>query len=673
MYPVNPSAKSILGLDCLPDAAAVPEGTDLVAVLLPADKVPGVLETLAKRGVKAAMVPAAGFAETGEGGRQLQDEIQRICATYKMRVLGPNVPGFINADAGLIAAFAGGPLGRGPLAIVSQAGSIGYTLVRNSLGLGIDFGRVICIGNQVDIADAEVIEMLREDPSIRAICLYIEGVKDGRKFLEVAARTTPAKPIVALKGGQTAVGHKAIFSHTASVSSPERLYRAAFRRAGIVGVESLRALGTTALALAHQTPARGDRVAIVTSLAGQGVIAADACVKAKLSVAESSPGLREKLRPLLPPIASARNPIDLTGDVNPDMLARCIRTLGDADEVDAILPLVMGVPGSKEFGNIAYMQAMKPALEDALARSKVVAIAWVMDEAGGEEIKAVRLALHGIGVPVCDMPEDAVDVLRGLIEYGRLQRSPERTAVAGAKLGSDSWTRAVRAARERGDLVLAEHDCKALLEEAGLPVVPSRLAKDAKEAAAMARAIRFPVALKLQSPDITHKSDVGGVVLGLESEASVERAFADIVARFRAAQPEGRLAGVSVQPMARSKGVELMCGVSEDAQFGKYLAVGLGGVAVEVLGDVSIRLLPVNDAIVAEMLDELKGARLLDGYRGAPKPDRKRLIETIVRMSRLAEEPSVLDLEINPLLATAEGAVALDARMRLRPASPTNK
>jgi acetyltransferase len=665
LYPVNPNADTILGLPCVADASALPEGIDLAIVILPAPKVPAVLRVLAARGVAGAVVPAGGFAELGGEGVAWQREIERIASQTGIRVLGPNVPGFINADAGLNATFAGGPAGGGPLAVVSQAGSVAYLLVRNFLAERIRFGRFICVGNQADVSDAEVLEYLAEDPGVGAIAMYIESVKDGPRFLEAAAGTAPSKPIVAVKGGRSAVGHGAIFSHTASVSSPHRIYRAAFRRAGVVWADSLRTLGTLAFALAHQRQVGGDRVAIVTSLAGVGVVAADACEQAGLAVPGPSPALAQALREIVPPSGSVRNPIDLTGDVNPAMLARATAALVEGDEYDCVVPLVMGVPGSATFGNAAYVAALGPVVEGAVKAGKGVSVGWVMDEADGAEIAQVRAALHAVGVPVSPFPEDAVAVVRGLVEYGRY-RCHRQSPRGDRRARPVAWERGVRAKASAGAEVLTEHECKQLLEAAGLAVVPSRLAGDADAAAAHAARLGYPAVLKLQSPDATHKSSLGGVALDLGDEAAVRAAFEAIAAGFRQACPDGRLDGVSVQPMVRRQGLELVCGVAQDPQFGKYVVVGLGGVAVEILEDVSLRLLPVDEADAEEMLRELRSYPLLDGYRAMPAVDRRALVRFVADLCRLAEMDEIVELEVNPLLATERGAWAMDARLRLR-------
>jgi acetyltransferase len=665
VIPVNPGAAEILGLPCVRDVADLPQDIDLAIVILPAAKVIDVLKALAARNVRGVVVPVGGFAETGADGAASQAEMRRIARETGMRILGPNVPGFINADAGLNATFAGGPTGTGKLAILSQAGSVAYLMLRNFLAEGIPFGRFICFGNQADISETDLLEFLGADSGVGAICTYVESVRDGARFLDVAARITPAKPILAVKGGRSVAGHGAIFSHTASISSPERIYRAAFQRAGVVWVDSLRALGTVAFALARQGGARGRRVGIVTSLAGVGVIAADACERAGLDVVEPSSALRAQLAALIPAMGSTRNPIDLTGDVNPAMLAACLDVMARSDELDCILPLVMGVPGSREFGNAAYEAASKPALERAIANGKAVALQWVMDEAGGEEIAAVRAAFHPLGIPVCLYPEDAVDVLRGLVAYGGV-RARKAAPVAPP---SPTERAAVRDAASPGRSVLTEHEGKLMLAAAGIPVVPSRLATSADQAEAAAAEIGYPVVLKLQSPDATHKSDLGGVALNLPDASAVRAAFGRMTEAFRTHAPDGAFDGVSVQPMIRERGIELVCGVAADAQFGKYLMIGLGGVAVEILEDVSLRLLPVGEDDVREMLTELKAYKLLCGHRGAPAVDLAALIRFIVAVARLAAAPEIVEIEINPVLATPAGAKAMDARGLLRSAA----
>jgi acetyltransferase len=669
IYPVNPTARSILGVECIAHAAKLPENVDLAIVMLPAEKVPDVLATLASRAVKGVLIPAGGFAETGEHGIDLQRAIESVCARSTMRVLGPNIPGFINADANLVATLAGGPVGGGPLAIISQAGSVGYALIRGLHAKGIEFGRFICLGNQADISDAEILEFLESDPRILSIGLYIESVKSGRNFVDVARRVSRTKPIVVLKGGRTPAGLGAIFSHTASISSPERIYRAAFRRAGIIPAESLNLLGMLTFALGHQSPMRGDRIAIVTSLAGMGVIASDVCERLKLSLPAPSEATKAQLKNVLPPMASMRNPIDLTGDVSPIMLARTIEILSTSGEYDGIIPLVMGVPGSEAFGNIAYASRLDGVLSEAVAQGVAISVGWVMDEVGGAEFDRVRRMLHARGIPVSEMPEDAAETMGGLVMRGRIARSASWEREISTVSPPNGWVASVKRHVAKGTTVLTEHDAKSMLLEAGLPVTPSRLATDSKTAVSHAQDIGFPVVLKIQSAHLPHKSDIGGVVLGLHNAAEVSAAYELLVARFNQLGGGGSLEGIGVQPMIQERGVELFCGVSEDPQFGKYVMIGLGGISIELLEDVSLRLLPIGEAEISEMLVELKAAALLQGYRGRPSVDRASLIRFIADVCQLADTPEVAELEINPILATSTGVIALDARVRLHAAS----
>jgi acetate---CoA ligase (ADP-forming) len=669
IYPINPTACSILGIECLANASELPEDVDLAIIMLPAEKVPGVLEILAARKVKGVLIPAGGFAESGARGIDLQRAIQTVCAQSAMRVLGPNIPGFINADASLVATLAGGPIGGGPLAIISQAGSVGYALIRGLHAKGIEFGRFICLGNQADISDAEVIEFLESDSKIHAIGLYIESVKDGRRFVDVARRVSRTKPIVVLKGGRTSAGLGAIFSHTASISSPDRIYQAAFRRAGVIPAQTLSQLGMLTFSFGRQPPARGDRIAIVTSLAGMGVIASDSCERLRLSLPSPSPATKALLEKILPPMASMRNPIDLTGDVTPAMLAHTIQILAASGEYDGIIPLVMGVPGSESFGNAAYASQIDPVLTEAVTRGIAISVGWVMDEVGGAEFNNVSKLLHAHGIPVSEMPEDAAEIMGGMVERGRIARSGSLDRQTLAAAPPQGWQTSVKKQAAAGAAVLTEHEAKTMLQAAGLRVTSSRLATSAEAAAASAHELGFPVVLKMQSADLPHKSDIGGVILGLRNEAEVSAAYEALVARFNDLGAGKTLDGIGVQPMIQEHGVELVCGISEDPQFGKYVMVGLGGVSIELLQDVSLRLLPVDDTEIDEMLRELKAAALLEGHRGKPTVDRVSLIRFIADICRLGDTPEVAELELNPILATSTGTIALDARMRLHAAS----
>ena len=665
VIPVNPSAKEICGLPCVADASLLPENVDLAIVILPPNLVVETLEKLAERQIKGVVIPAGGFAETGADGAAIEDRIREIARKAGMRILGPNVPGFTNGQANLNATFVPGRVAKGDIAILSQAGSIAYMIQRNARLEGLEFGRFICFGNQVDLCAEDLLDYMASDDGIGAICMYVESVVNGRKFVEVASRVAKCKPIVALKGGRTNAGHSAIFSHTASISSPEMIYRAAFRRAGIIWADNLRTLAPLAMALAGQGSAPGSRVAIVTSLAGVGVVAADTCEELGLHVTEASAELRQRLAAIIPSKGSTRNPIDLTGDVNPSMLSTVIRTVVDSGEFDCVLPLVMGVPNSQSFGNIAYADACVDALRHARGRGMACSVHWVYDEASGTEIAAVRERLQALGIPVTLYPEEAVYLLKGMVERGRML-AVETSSAPSICAPLSSLSAAVSARK----LVLTEHESKGVLAEARIPVVPSTLVMSRDDAVAAARRIGYPVVLKLQSADATHKSDIGGVALNLEDEEQVGLAYDRMTSSFAELVPDGTLDGVSVQPMVKNSGTELICGISEDPQFGKYLMLGIGGTAVELLKDVSIRLLPLADAELGEMLAELKSAPLLHGYRGKAPADMDALIGTLSKIATLGLHPDIIEIELNPLLASNNGAQALDARIRLR--TPAN-
>ena len=397
-----------------------------------------------------------------------------------------------------------------------------------------------------------------------------------------------------------------------------------------------------------------------------GVIASDHADRLGLAVEPPSTTLQTRLAELIPPMGSLRNPIDLTGDVSPQMLADCINAISDSGEYDAVGALVMGVPGSTPFGNRAYADSVHAAAEKARARGLVVAVSWVLDEAGGAEIAAVRDRLHPLGIPVCPYPEDAIEILQALVERGRF--------VAGCEPKTPSLSANAREALTvgvaRGIETLTEHATKALLEAAGVPVVPSRLVSDAEAAVKAADAIGYPVVLKVQSARATHKSDLGGVALNLSDAEAVRNAFERVSAAFAEKAPAtATLDGVSVQPMLTASGVELLCGVAEDEQFGKFLTVGLGGTAIEVLDDVSVRLLPVGHDEIAEMLTELKAYPLLNGYRNTPPIESGALVETIFMIAALATQPELQEIETNPLFATSSGTFVVDARARLRVAA----
>jgi len=625
ILPVNPKGETILGVPSVKSAAEIPEGTDLAVVIIPAKLVPGTLRELGVRKVKSAIVITGGFAESGEEGARLQEEMARAASEHGIRVIGPNCQGVNYPYHGLCASW---PLitRRGEIAIVSQSGTVGAALIDWASEERLGFSAFVSMGNRSDVDEADLISFFAEDPHTKVVALYIEGVRDAAKFL--AAVRACAKPLVIFKAGRTARGRKAAESHTRSLAGRDEVYDAVFRQNGVHRAATLEELYDFAKALAYVPPPKGPGTLIVTSSGGSAIIATDVAEEEGFRVTPLSPALSGKLREILPSHCIVGNPLDLTGDTD---AARYRSVLEAAeDEYDVVMAL---------FGDPI------PGASDVVRPGRCELVAYL----GGAEVeREERVKFHEKKIAVFPTPERAMKALACHARFRRELFPPageeeERPAAPGA-------TRAMTPA-----------DSMELLASAGFPVTPFRRAGSEEEAVAAARAIGFPVAVKMTSPDVTHKSDAGGVILGVADEKGVRAAFHAI--REAEAVAGARPGGALVCAMA-APGHEVIVGVTKDPQFGHAILFGLGGVFVEAMKDVTLRVAPLSEKDASEMVDGIRGRRVLSGFRGKPAADLPALRSLLLRVSSfLAAHPEVEEMDLNPVIVHARGLLVADARV----------
>ncbi len=659
IYPVNPKAEEILGRKCYPSVLDVPDPVDLAVIVVPSAAAPAVMEDCGRRGIKATVILSGGFRETSPEGAERERRCVEIAARYGMRLMGPNCIGVLDMHTPVNTTFVPGMTRPGDIDFVSQSGALCGGIIDWAQARGINFSRFLSIGNKADVNEADLMRYLAEDVESRVLAVYVEDVKDAPAFLEAARFAAPRKPVLILKGGRSQSGQAATASHTGALAGAHAAFAAAAKQTGLIEIESVEDLFNAALGLAHQPLPRGDRIAVLTNAGGPAVLAADALETVGLKLAAPGPETRAALRAALSPDAGVNGPVDMLGGADERQYRAALEVLLDDPANDGVLvilvPTVLNRPAAIVEAVVSVCRERKPQKPILLC---------LFGEASLEE--AYAAADRG-GLPAYRFPEDAVRAI------GIMRRRARwlETEHSGARLPSGVAAQRARdllaAARQNGLRALDAAAGRALLDIYGIPTPKDKLATTPDEAARFAAEIGFPVALKLASPDILHKTEVGGVLLNVQDKAAAREGWQAIVARARAAHPQAEIRGVQVQQMVTG-GQEIILGVKRDPIFGPLVMFGLGGVYVEALADVSFRLAPLSEKDAEEMIDEVRSAKLLSGLRGAPPADRAALVEAILRVGQLAADcPEIEELDVNPLLVlpAGQGALAVDVRVVL--------
>jgi acetyl coenzyme A synthetase (ADP forming)-like protein len=684
VYPVNPSTLSVAGVRAYPSVLDIPDDVDLAVVLVPAATVPAVVAECSQKNVRGLVIISAGFAETGAAGREAERAVVATARQHGMRVIGPNCLGVVNTapDVRMNASFSPVEPEHGNVSFLSQSGGLGIELMARAARLDIGVSMFVSVGNKADVSGNDLLQYWSDDPTTDVILLYLESFGNPRKFARIARRVARDKPIVAVKSGRTRAGTRAASSHTAALATPDVAVDALFRQAGVIRVDTLNELLDTAQVLAHQPLPRGRRVAIVGNTGGPLTLAADACAGAGLDVIELSAATQERLRAVVSREASVRNPVDLVSGATPEVFEQALRIVLSDESVDALL--VVFVP---------------PLVSDADDVARAVASAT--DSAGDRPIIASFLGREGVPeplrstasgrpVPSFAFPEAAAHALSRAADLADWRRRApgvipslpgididEGRAIARSFLradgiGAKDGDRARDGARD-GDAAgtstddgarrwLPVSDAAQLCKAFGIPVVESRTVSSADAAVEAADAFGYPVALKAAAPTIVHKSDVGGVALRLADANAVRDAYDAMELRLGL-----EMGGAIVQPMAPA-GVETIVGVTHDPSFGPLVLFGMGGTTAELLGDRTLRILPLTDEDAHEVVRSLRGSPMLFGYRGRPEVDVAALEDLILRVGRLAEDvPEVAEMDLNPVIVSEHGVVAVDLKIRVAP------
>jgi acetyltransferase len=674
VYPINPSHESVGGIQAYPRIRDAPARPELAVICTPATAVPRLVRECGKAGVGAIAVLSAGFRESGPPGRELEAELAAELRRHDgLRLLGPNCLGTIVPRLSLNASFAGAMPADGEVAFVSQSGALATAVVDWATAERIGFSHVVSLGNMLDVNLGDVIDYLGQDSGTRAIILYVESVSETRAFMSAARAFARSKPIIVYKAGRFAVSAKAAVLHTGAMAGEDAVYDAAFRRAGLVRVTRIEDVFATAELLARERPVRRGRLAIVSNAGGPAVMAADALLARGGTLAELGPETLSALDEELPAAWPHANPVDVLGDAQPERYGAAAGAALADSGVDALLVILTPQAMTDPLGSAQALLDARPersvghdGQQPPPGFRKPVLAAWM----GGSSVRRGRERLARGGVACYAYPEQAIDAFMDLVAYARnletLHETPHSLPLS-FTLDREHADELIEGACSRDGAVLSETSSKQLLHAYGVPVTMPEAASSADEAVAHAEDIGYPVALKLSSPNITHKSDVGGVQLDLASSHQVRSAYAHILTTADAGRDDGQVSTVTVQPMAPvdalAGGHELVLGARKDPTFGAVLLLGAGGIAAELLHDQALELPPLNESLALAMLRSLRIWPLLSGYRGGQRADIRALLEVLMRFSYLvAEHPEIEEIEINPLLASAGGALALDAR-----------
>jgi acetyltransferase len=658
IYFVNPHGGRLFDRPIYPNVASVPDPVDLAMILIPGPAVPQALEECGRRGIQAVIIGSGGFREVGPEGKALEERCLEIAHRYEMRVIGPNCIGLLDTHLPIDTTFLPlpGPI-PGDIAFLSHSGAICEAVIDWARGQGFGLSRLVSLGNQMDLTEGDVLAPTAADPHTRVVAMYLEGVGDGRRFVQQARRVTRSKPVVAIKVGRSARGQEAVASHTGALAGRDAAFDAAFRKAGIIRAESSEEMFNWARALAWCPLPRGRRMAVLTNAGGPGAIAADALEASCLEMAELSRATRNALQRILPPAASVRNPVDMLASAGPFEFAGCLSALLGDEGVDGVM-VILPPPPMTTAAEVAG--AIIPLIRSA---DKPVVVALMGEDLISHASRLFRQA-H---VPDYRFPERAASALRVLAVRQEQLAAPQVKPSRPAGIRREA-ARSLLAKAPRGrEGFLAAGTVAQILQAYKIAAPATELGRSPGEAARAAERIGYPVVLKIASADVTHKSDIGGVLLGVERKQEVIEGFERVRQAARRVAPKAHIEGVWVQE-SLPPGQEVIVGVVRDSQFGPLVMFGSGGVEVEGLNDVAFALAPLTSVEAGQLIDSTWAGRRLRGFRSLPAADRASVLEVVMRLAQLAADfPEISEVEINPLRVweVGQGAAALDVRLRV--------
>lgn len=662
IFPVNPRHKSINGVSAYSSVLDIKESIDLAVIATPIANVPKVIKQCVKSGIGSAVVISAGGKEIGAKGKGLEAQIKKEAEKGDLRIVGPNCMGIVSTESKLNASFASLMPQPGKMAFISQSGAICSAILDLSLKEGIGFRYFVSIGSMLDVDFGDLINYMGNDTRVSSIVLYIENLTNIRKFMSAARAVSRVKPIVVLKAGKSGAGARAASSHTGALAGEDEVYNAAFKRAGIVRVDTIEELFDCAELMAKQPIPTGPGLAIMTNGGGPGVMATDALATYGLEPVTLVPETIKKMGDFLPPFWSKGNPIDILGDASPERWKQALEVCFSAREIFALV--IIFVPQT-----LSNASTVAKAITDLINKKAFPPIfaVWM----GGGNVQEGRRILNNAGIPTYETPERAVSAFMYMYSYARnlemLQEIPPELPHT-LDFDRSKAKRIVKRALDKGNFLLTETESKALLTSYGIPVNRTLIAGSADEAVGCAEEVGYPVAMKINSLDITHKSDARGVKLNLRNEKDIRKAFLKILTNARSYNPEAELLGVSVQPMLKRPDYELILGTKRDTDFGPVILFGMGGIMTEILKDQAIALPPLNRLLARRLIESTRVYRMLKGYRNRPPANLELLEEILIRLSQLVTDfPEIEELDINPLILTENRTCAVDARVIIKP------
>jgi acetyl coenzyme A synthetase (ADP forming)-like protein len=654
IYPVNPKADEVLGLRCYPSVADVEGEVELAVIVIPAKFVLEAVDECARKGTRAVIVITAGFKESGKEGAALERQLLEKCRRAGIRCIGPNCLGIMSPSWKMNASFGATMPRTGNIAFFSQSGALGTAILDVAVGEDIGLSRFISFGNKADVDETDLIEALGEDERTDVILGYVESINDGRKFMQVARRVARRKPVVIFKSGRTSAGARAASSHTGSLAGADSAYAAAFRQCGVIRAENVDEFFNYARAFAARRLPAGPAIAVVTNAGGPGIMMSDALEMAGLRVAEPDDVTLQRLKDVLPPAGSVRNPVDVLGDAGGKLYGKALDILLESPSVDGVIVILTPQKMTEDAATARAIVA------SSRKHAKPVLACFI----GSRMVKNGTDVLRENSIPQYPIPERAAAAMLEMVGYARYKKGPLR-AVQRFAVNKNPVHKIIRAYRAKRQYEIGEADAKAILKAYNFTVPRGELATSVEEAVRFAEEVGYPLAMKISSPDILHKSDVGGVRIGLRSVSDVCDAFELMMLRTRRARPEADLRGVMIEEMVAG-GREVILGMKKDAQFGPMLMFGLGGIFVEVLKDVTFSLAPVTAGEARRMIERTKTYALLTGVRGERGVDIPAIVESIQRMSQLVMDFGEIEqMDINPLKVgeAGDGATGVDARM----------
>jgi acetyltransferase len=656
IYPVNLKEKEILGRTCYPTVKDIPGNVDIGVVVVPSKVAVSVVQECADKGVRGLIIITAGFREIGEEGMKLEREMGRIAKAAGMRIIGPNCLGMMDTATNLNASFVGSMPIKGNIAFLSQSGALCSAVLDWSYENNIGFSKFISIGNKLDVAEPDLLQALEEDEQTEVVMAYLEDIQTGRRFMQAAASLTRKKPLLVLKSGRTTIGAKAISSHTGSLAGDDKAYTIALKQAGALRCKTIRNLFDLANGFSKQPLLEGDRIAFVTNAGGPGVMASDATEDRDLQLATFDPETLKALTDYLPPAAAKSNPVDVLGDALPDRYGFAFDQVINDDHVDGVM-VILTPQAMTKIEETAEVIGQK-----STTTNKPVFACFI----GGREVEKAAPILAKYNVPMFPYPENGVYTFQKMHTYAGERQAPLKDWLAGNGNRKPQAEKFIKTALAEGRTTLNEWEARSILAEYGIPISAGVLTHDADEAVTEANTIGYPVALKIVSPDILHKSDIGAIKLKLTTADEVESAYEEIMRACKQHAPEARLDGILVDPMVQDETRQVILGMKNNPQFGPMMMFGLGGIFVEVLKDVSFRIAPLTIEEAHAMMEETKSYPLLIGARGDKKFDVDVIADALVKLSHFALSfPEVQELDINPIMVKEEGhgAVAVDVKM----------